>query len=122
MSECQDASCVQECEYQFPDGVPVWEEFESCVYSSCGYECANYNCGLSAGDQQCDNCLSFSCGAQCESCTTNNDCIDWLVCTQECYDQACLDECSAQYPGGEMLLNDLMQCVEVWCSDECGYY
>ncbi len=122
MEECETMSCAEECEESYPDAASVFAVFEACLYGYCVGECQQFECGLTTGDPLCDGCLSLSCGAPCEACTSDSDCIDWLVCAQNCMDQDCFDACTAQYPEGEELMTNLTQCLDVWCHDECYYY
>lgn len=104
----------------YPEAAVVWNAFETCYYGNCGYACGgSQGCGLSTGSAECDGCMSGWCSGQCTDCTNNSECIDWLMCVQECYEPDCEAACSAQYPQGEQLLYGLVNCLETYCSAEC---
>ena len=118
-------ACAQMCD-QGMYNVP-FNDVISCGTNFCPAECMNPvqpDCPLQTGDPQCDNCMNSICGYECNACINNNQCMDLLMCVQECYDDACYQQCFMQYPAGvDPLMAFLGQdgCLAVNCSGACGF-
>jgi hypothetical protein len=75
---------------------------------------------VSTGSSMCDSgdcssCQECSfngpCSLEAQACSNNPECIDFINCISECFDQACYDECSMQYAGGMDDYYNLAICV-----------
>lgn len=80
------------------------------------------NACLAQGCESCSYCvLSGACADEEDRCFTNDECAFLGSCGFDCNgDQACIDGCGQQYPGGIADLNALTACVECECSSVCG--
>jgi hypothetical protein len=68
------------------------------------------------GDAQsgCLGCaLADACAAEYTACANDpsGECIAFVQCMDSCQDQACVDQCVADHPGGATLYNDLVFCA-----------
>jgi len=51
------------------------------------------------------------CADEADLCAADQECVDFITCIDPCLDQACFDACSAMYPTGFTLYNDLVFCA-----------
>ena len=82
-------------------------------------------CGLTTNDATCDSCINSKCFASCDACATNQQCLDYLTCLQNCAadDTVCEGTCAGQYPTGKPLLDAFIGttgCMTVSCEAECS--
>jgi hypothetical protein len=98
-----------------------------CGASYCAGPCMNPvpppdECPLQTADPPCDNCMQTKCGAECNACVNNSQCMDLLYCATSCSDDACQQQCFDTYPNGVDVLLEFLGvggCLEVNCSNEC---
>ena len=91
-----------------------------CMDAYCAWACGGTNeCGLTTGSPACDQCMSTKCLTECVDALSHPEFVDWLMCAQNCYDDACINGCSAQYPTGAALVYELMGCLDGQCYAEC---
>jgi hypothetical protein len=120
MMDCYDSACVAKCESIYPAGVPLLYALEDCMDAYCSYACGGSSeCGLTTTSPACDQCMNAKCNTECVDAVSHPEFIDWLMCAQNCNDDACFDSCSAQYPTGAALLYELMDCLDGQCYYEC---
>lgn len=79
-------------------------------------------CGLTMSDPTCNSCLNTECLTECNSCASNQECIDALTCIQGCTDDACQQGCGEQYPTGFQLLLGLFGTAEGCLPNRCATY
>ncbi len=94
------------------------------------FEVTDHGGGSSGGsaclDQGCDSCtfcvLAEACAGVDQKCYENPDCsfIDGCVFGCNNGDQACIDACGQQYPGGVDDFNARAACIQCECSSVCG--
>lgn len=73
------------------------------------------------GEGPCLDCVRGACDGSCVACQNNQQCLDLAQCLNACGDEYCTSTCVQIYPGGMDILNALGECVQAWCSVECGY-
>jgi len=146
---CQDASCIQNCQSQYPNGQTLLAAFagpSGCMGTlctvSCGNDCGNGTCDPGedsvscpddceattdcdhlTGETQCDQCLETSCSAYCQACYANTDCWALMECLSNCgSDIPCIQQCTSEHSLGMSEFNDFLGpggCAETNCSTYC---
>ncbi len=72
---------------------------------------SNRNCDTGSCDS-CVSCASESvCAQQTQACNSEPQCAPVYECVQACQDDACLQNCQAQYPQGYDALFNLLSCL-----------
>ncbi|MFW5740276.1 MAG: S1 family peptidase, partial [Myxococcota bacterium] len=124
---CTTTSCQNQCVQNNPTGADMYNAIYECICSSCSTECANdplcagpTGCGLTTGDQACDDCFHASCESECAAATEEPTLSDYLTCAQGCSTQACLDGCDSQYPAAAAAYGAFDACIGNHCASECG--
>jgi hypothetical protein len=129
---CYDQACLDACSTQYPAGeapAMAWLGDTGCLGTHCEVACDTTGgtideCKASIyADPACGACMEANCATECEACYYHPTCMDWLYCAIYCYDQACLNNCTVQYPGGEapaMAWLGTSGCVEDQCSTACN--
>jgi hypothetical protein len=119
------SACAQQCD-QGMYNVP-FNDLLTCGMNACPTECmttTQQECPVTSNDPQCDNCINTMCNYECNTCVNNSQCVDLLMCLQECYDDACYQSCASQYPGGlDAYMAFLGQngCLATNCYADCGF-
>ena len=136
-SECQSAtsciagcstdSCVENCVNQYPSGSMELLDVLECMDGYCSAECGSGGsttgggeCTPSVGADACEICTADSCCDEMTTCEDSADCIDALYCLVDCSTDSCAQNCVNQYPAGSLLLLDVFDCMDTYCSGECG--
>jgi hypothetical protein len=79
-------------------------------------------CPLHASPPQCDACLQAKCGAVCQDCATNPDCLRLFLCVMDCAEPACERGCATKLPGGRAALVAFLGeqgCLAAHCAQLC---
>jgi hypothetical protein len=100
-----------------------------------GVTCNDY-CRIIQPPGSCDNtgtcgdygsgCIACAeagnCAAPLDACSYSDDCREAVMCMEPCgWNQACIDECVAQYPEGAALYDDLVNCILCEeCPNDCA--
>jgi len=118
---CMDAasSCPSACEY-FEHG--SWtgeagggpkEPTPTPTPSECGEQ--------GSTNDTCWSCVEDECCGDSAACYDNPDCLDYWDCLYGCgFGFACEDSCRSLYPDGVYDYENLSQCVDFQCSQDCG--
>jgi hypothetical protein len=74
---------------------------------------------------ECDSCVVCAYGSTCAdqvtTCENNPACVAFDACRLQCADDACVDQCSVDHPGGEELLVAVLNCGYCdACPVSCG--
>jgi hypothetical protein len=81
---------------------------------------------LLTGIPACDQCLEANCCAPDETCSTSQDCMDFVQCGNDCFNadggptQACFDACTTAHPTGAQQMSALDSCISSSCGTACG--
>lgn len=120
---CLDAGTdLSACYDQHPDGVWDFSGVVICRKNHCAEECgiAAAECGgIVPTPASCLPAIKRACCAQTTTCGENDDCVALIYqCFDEnqCANQACLDDCYAQYPNG---VADFEAMADCWADVTC---
>ncbi len=79
------------------------------------------DCGdLILADPACEDCALSACCVELGACALGTPCGDLALCIASCADQACIDQCYSDLPGGVAELDALEGCLAAQCGSECG--
>ncbi len=107
-----DQACVQQCTAQYPTGAQDFQAMTACAQQA----------GCNLGSPSAGQCIADNCPdefAACQPAAVPEECPSFVACVGQCPgattgqpDQACLQQCVAQYPGGGSAYNDFVTCVQ----------
>jgi hypothetical protein len=76
--------------------------------------------GETLSDPQCASCAEESCCNELKTCDDNLACGELLTCRASCFDQACADQCAAEFGSGAADWDALDQCLHMGpCQADC---
>lgn len=118
-----DVDCWRQCWRTYPEGAAMHFARASCSCSRCTSECGypdNLRCGdLHSLNSVCDACWKDHCCEEISRSSSGLESSRWAVCAQNCTDEACYAECTAEHPDGWARARVASACQWVACSDEC---
>ncbi len=116
MRDCADAldECVTSCEQQHPTGAQTYVRRLACVLHQCAPECSGF-------EDTCRDCTQQKCGPAEVACNADVECFKLVNCAGSCgKDEACINQCKAQYPASVGLFDDFAGCTILACEIECA--
>ena len=116
--DLDDDECWYQCLFAHPDGVADWGAREACFTVHCGDPSA---CG-NEPKSECQACVDANCGCLGAACFEDAECYMLAMCIgrDACVDQACFDDCFAEYPGAVETFEAYGTCGFHECQDLCA--
>jgi hypothetical protein len=112
---CTTPQCENDCYQQFPEGLPGFEGYQSCVFINCG---ATGACKVS---DPCNVCQYQECSCEYATCMNDTECFAILGCLNTCdKDPACGKDCVTAHPQGKEHYDTLGVCTAQRCIQQCG--
>jgi hypothetical protein len=111
-----DVMCAKLCMSLNEAGVSLGVLFGDCASTTCAS-----NCGQTPGDPltACQRCLYQKCAPQMNDCLADNECYDYLVCTDACTSTACILSCGRNFPSEAARIDAIRMCAAANCPT-CG--
>jgi len=79
--------------------------------------------GSGSGGGDCQTCANNTangvCSPQFQACSASQQCVNYYNCVTQCGNQACADNCAAQFPTGAQIYGQLVDCACMACATEC---
>ncbi len=133
-----EAECVEHCEAELSELSQCKVELDgvSACVAAASLSCTSYGnatvlttcwskavaldacvgCAPANSDSACEACSKKSCCTERSAIYTNAESRDYIVCQDECTDQACIDACKAKYASAWTALQALITCETDNCT------
>jgi len=105
---------------EFQELAPAYSEHRDCVLDRCKEECGSLGGCFDVG-RPCGTCREESCWDECQDWMASGF-VDLVDCYSPCADDACGEECAAQYPDVGKMRERLLECFDVTCLEECAWH
>ena len=110
-----DEACDQLCWTAHPSAISMGALLIDCAGTTCSKGCPGYQ-PIGA----CLVCLYTSCAPEMNTCFSNPDCTQLLVCINACTTPMCETSCCQQYPKGSADAGPVANCLQSHCVSACA--